>query len=148
MTEVLFYHLDRAPLDRVLPDLLQRTLSRGQRALVRCGSPEALEHLDEALWTFRDESFVPHGLAGEAFENEQPILLTLGTEAPNGARWAFLVASATALPDEMARFERAVVLFGATEAEEAREAWRAVKAAGMEATYWKQTERGGWEKAG
>ena len=148
MTEVLFYHLQSQPLEQVLPKLLQATLDRGQRALVRCGTPEGLEALDEHLWTFRDESFLPHGIAGSDHEADHPVLLSLGEEAPNGAAWLFLVEDAPAAPEHMARFERAVVMFGGAGAEEARAAWKAVKAAGLEATYWKQTPQGRWEKAG
>ena len=148
MTEVLFYHLERQTLEEVLPKLLQATLDRDRRALVRCGTPEGLEALDEHLWTFRDESFLPHGLAGEAREADHPILLSLGADAPNGAAWLFLVEDAAAVPEAMARFERAVVMFGAAGADDARDAWKAVKAAGLDATYWKQTPQGRWEKAG
>ena len=148
MTEVLFYHLQTQTLEQALPKLIQATLDRGQRALVRCGTPEGLEALDEHLWTFRDESFLPHGLAGDTHEAEHPVLLSLDADAPNGAAWLFLVEDAPAVPDEMARFERAVVMFGGAGAEDARDAWRAVKAAGLDATYWKQTEQGRWEKAG
>ena len=148
MTEVLFYHLERSTLEQVLPGLLQKTVDRGQRALVRCGTPEGLEALDEHLWTFRDEAFLPHGPVGAAHEADQPILLSLAAQAPNGAGWLFLVEDAPVVPEEMSGFERAVVMFGGAGAEEAREAWRAVKAAGLEATYWKQTPQGRWEKAG
>src|SRR5690349_11599483 len=34
MTDILFYHLERQPLDRVLPQLLERTLERGWRAVI------------------------------------------------------------------------------------------------------------------
>lgn len=40
---------------------------------------EDAERLDELLWTFRDGSFVPHGLAGD--ENEAPISIGYG-ESP------------------------------------------------------------------
>ena len=46
MTEVLFYHLQRAPLERVLPELLERSLARGWRAVVRAGYPARVEALD------------------------------------------------------------------------------------------------------
>jgi len=63
MTEVLFYHLERQPLDRVLPVLLQKTLERGWRAIVRCGLQERIRPLSDAIWTWREESFIPHGTA-------------------------------------------------------------------------------------
>ncbi|MGA7117695.1 MAG: DNA polymerase III subunit chi, partial [Hyphomicrobium sp.] len=39
-SEVLFYHLERQPLERVLPGLLEKTLQRGWRAVVQAGSAE------------------------------------------------------------------------------------------------------------
>ena len=60
-TEVLFYHLEHQPLDRILPNLVERTLERGWRAVVQAGSPERLEAIDALLWTWKDESFIPHG---------------------------------------------------------------------------------------
>ena len=42
-TEALFYHLERHPLEVVLPQLLLRTLERGWRAVVQAGSEERLE---------------------------------------------------------------------------------------------------------
>ena len=78
--EVLFYHLERAPLERVLPSLLERTLERGWRAVVQSGSAERLEALDLALWTYNDESFLPHGTARDGDPARQPIYLTLGDD--------------------------------------------------------------------
>jgi hypothetical protein len=43
MTEVLFYHLEHQPLERVLPSLVERTLERGWRAVVQAGSEERVE---------------------------------------------------------------------------------------------------------
>ena len=59
--EVLFYHLERQPLERVLPTLLEKTLARGWTAVVQSGSEERLQALDTALWTYSEESFLPHG---------------------------------------------------------------------------------------
>ncbi len=44
--EVWFYHLERASLDQVLPELLEKTLARDWRALVRSTARERVEHLD------------------------------------------------------------------------------------------------------
>ena len=50
MTDILFYHLERQPLERVLPMLLEKTLERGWRALVRTFSAERVQVIDEFLW--------------------------------------------------------------------------------------------------
>ena len=63
MTEVLFYHLQRQPLERVLPALLEQSLERGWRVVVQAASDERVEALDAHLWTYRDDSFLPHGTA-------------------------------------------------------------------------------------
>ena len=45
MTEVLFYHLQRQPLEAVLPTLLVKSLERGWRAVVQATTDERLAAL-------------------------------------------------------------------------------------------------------
>ena len=85
MTEVLFYHLQRQPLERVLPVLLERSLERGWRVVVQAVSEERADALDALLWTFRDDSFLPHGTWREREAPEQPVLLTVHEHNPNAA---------------------------------------------------------------
>jgi DNA polymerase-3 subunit chi len=147
MTEVLFYHLDRQPLERVLPDLLDKCLERGWRAVVQVGSEERRDALDSHLWTYREEGFLPHGTIKDGSAEAQPIWLTVGPENPNRASVRFLADGVEMA--EIHPYARVVVLFDGNDAEavqRARAAWSAVKAAGHEATYWQQSERGRWEK--
>lgn len=146
-TEVLFYHLERAPLERVLPDLLERTLSRGWRAVVQAGSDERVDALDTLLWTYADESFLPHGTIKDGPPERQPIFLTSSEMNPNSATVRFFVDGATA--GDLSSYERAVYLFdGRDEAmvAQARKHWTTAKEAGHAVTYWQQSERGKWEK--
>ena len=55
MTEVWFYHLERTGLDQALPELLEKTLQRGWKAIVRSREADRVEHLDGWLWSYRDE---------------------------------------------------------------------------------------------
>ena len=145
--EVWFYHLERTSLDQALPDLLEKTLARGWRALVRCMADERVEHLDGWLWSYRDESFLPHGVEDAPHTDYQPILLTRGVDNPNGAQALFLLDGAE--PGPLDEFERCVVLFDGrdeTATSAARERWREVKAAGYSASYWRQSEAGAWRK--
>ena len=147
--EVWFYHLERTRLDLVLPDLLEKTLARGWRALVRTAAAERVEALDDWLWAYRDDSFLAHGTTGEPFAERQPILLSVGTENLNGAQALFLIDGAEA--GELAAFERCVLIFDGDEEEavaRARRQWTAFKAAGHAVTYWKQGEQKGWVKQG
>jgi DNA polymerase III subunit chi len=150
LAEVLFYHLTASPVDATLPELLEKTLARGWRAVVRCGAQESLAHLDAKLWTYRDDAFLPHGTAAMGHAARQPVYLTSGPEVPNGAEVMMLVAGARATTTEMAGFTRTCLLFDAGDAHAvaaARADWKAVTAAGLAARYWAQ-EGGRWtEKA-
>lgn len=144
--EVWFYHLERTGLEQALPELLEKTLQRGWKAVVRVREAERLQHLDGWLWTYRDESFLPHAPDDEPGANRQPILLTTGFANANDADALFLVDGAD--PGDLAGYARCVVLFdGGDDAQlaVARAQWSAVKATGAAVSYWKQQARG-WEK--
>ncbi|HWF00365.1 MAG TPA: DNA polymerase III subunit chi [Caulobacteraceae bacterium] len=143
--EIWFYHLERSRADEVLPELLERTLARGWRALVRHGDAKELAKLDARLWAYRDDSFLAHGLESERFAEDQPILLSSGEAASNGAQALFVLDASDGPVDG---YERCVVLFEAADEgamQRARELWRRYKAQGRAVTYWRQAERG-WTK--
>lgn len=145
-TEVWFYHLERTGVEQALPDLLEKTLKRGWKAQVRVRESGRAAHLDAALWTYHDDSFLPHALADEPDAARQPILVTTGSENANGADALFLVDGAE--PGDLSGYARCVILFdGADEAQltAARAQFRAAKASGAPVSYWKQQARG-WEK--
>ena len=147
MAEIWFYHLERQTLDQVLPNLLERTLERGWRAVVQAGSKKRLEAIDNLLWTFSDESFLPHGMKRDGNPEQHPVFLTEDDGNPNASNVRFLVEGAELVAAD--GYERLVYLFdGADEAAlgQARAAWKQVKASTHEATYWRQSETGHWEK--
>ncbi len=147
--EIWFYHLERTSVDRALPELLEKTLARGWRALVRSPDRGRLDHLNGWLWTYRDESFLPHGLAEEPDPERQPVLMTGGLDNPNGAHALFLLDDAEFGP--LDGFERCVVMFdGGDQAAlgAARARWREAKSlpGAASASYWRQSAEGRWEK--
>ncbi len=149
MGEVRFYHLTTRPLEWALPQMLERTLDRGGRAVIRAGSPDRLGHLDTHLWTYADDSFLPHGRADAHDAQHQPVVLTTAREIPNKARTLFLVDGAETSSDEAAEMEITAILFdGHDEAavERARSQWRQVTGAGLAAVYWAQDDSGRWQK--
>ncbi|MEO8685240.1 MAG: DNA polymerase III subunit chi [Devosia sp.] len=146
MAEVLFYHLEQRPLEAVIPLLLEKTVERGWRAVIEVGSTERAEALDAHLWTYRDDSFLAHGLAGESTDALQPILITTATDNPNGAVVRFFVDRAVPLTAD--GYQRIVYLFSGHDPDavsEARVAWKNL-AAGNAVTYWQQEPDGRWVK--
>jgi DNA polymerase-3 subunit chi len=150
MTELLFYHLQQQPVERVLPPLLEKSLARGWRAVVQCASDERVEALDAHLWTYREDGFLPHGTYREATAADQPVLITIHDDNPNAAAVRFLVDGAP-VPAEAASYERIVLIFDGEDddaVQEARRRWTAAKAAGFTVTYWQADEDGRWTRKG
>jgi DNA polymerase III subunit chi len=148
VTEILFYHLKGQTPEQVLPALLQKSLERGWRVVVQASSEERVEALDAHLWTWRDDSFLPHGTWRDAEAAQQPILLTIRDDNPNGAVVRFLVEGAT-MPGDAAAYQRVVLLFDGEDpdaVDAARTRWSEAKSAGFEVTYWQADEKGGWRR--
>jgi DNA polymerase-3 subunit chi len=148
MTEVLFYHLQNMSLESVLPPLLEKSLERGWRVVVQSTSQERTDALDAHLWTYRDDSFLPHAAWRVADAADQPIVLAVEEGNPNGAKVRFLVDNA-ALPPDSDQYERLVLVFNGDEPEalaSARSAWTDCKARGFDVTYWQADEHGRWRR--
>lgn len=146
--EIWFYHLERSTLDQVLPTLLERTLQRGWRALVRGAASHALDDIDELLWTYRDDSFLPHGRADGEHAARQPVLLSESGENLNGAQALFIVDDSELGATE--GYARCFIIFDGRDEQalqQARGRWRTLKAEGADLAYWKQSDEGRWEKA-
>jgi len=148
MAEILFYHLTRTPLEVTLPDLLEKSRSRGWKAVVRGGSAERLAWLDARLWTGSDIGFLPHGIEGGPHDADQPVLLTTGDTTANGAEILFAVDGAAVSDAEAGVFQRVCVVFDGsdeTALSYARGQWKQLTDAGYPAKYWSQ-ESGKWEQ--
>lgn len=147
--EVLFYHLTESTLEEALPALLEKSVGRGWRVAVQTGSEERRDALDAHLWTFRDESFLPHGTDRDAHAPDQPVLLTTTSANANNATIRFLVDGA--VPGDIEGYDRAVFMFDghdAAQLDAARAHWKAMKDAGHEVTYWQQGPDRRWQRKG
>ena len=147
MTEILFYHLTESKLEDALPPLLDKSVERGWRVVVQTTGEERRDMLDTHLWTYRDDSFLPHGTDATAFAEDQPILLTVGEGNANAATVRFIVDGAAPPPVEA--YERVVFMFDGydqAQLEGARGHWKTLKGGGHALTYWQQNQDGRWVK--
>jgi DNA polymerase-3 subunit chi len=145
--EALFYHLTTRPLEAAAPEILEKALARGLRVTFRFGGAERMAAMSAHLWTWRDDSFLPHGDPSDGFAERQPIYLTAGPETPNTPDMLMLADGAEAAEAEFARFARVAVLFdGRDDAAvgQARAQWRVAGAAGCACKYWSQDDAGRW----
>jgi DNA polymerase III subunit chi len=148
MTEILFYHLQNMSVENVLPPLLEKSLERGWRVVVQSSSEERADALDAHLWTYRDDSFLPHATWRAVDAADQPILLAVTDGNPNGAHVRFLIDNA-AFPADSDPYERMVLLFNGDDEDAlaaARGAWTDCKSRGFEVAYWQADEQGRWRR--
>ncbi len=154
MVEISFFHLKTRRVEDALPTILERSLSRGWRVAVQTGTEARMRALDEHLWRYKPESFLPHGTRADAAPETQPVYLTATDDNPNGADVRIFlegVRIAPCLAGAGAPRLRAVLLFEEDRAEElenARAQWRELRDAGQTLVYQQQDENGRWvEKA-
>jgi DNA polymerase-3 subunit chi len=150
MTAISFYHLTTTPLERALPKLLERALSGGYRIVLTAESDARVEQLNQLLWTYDPDSFLPHGSNNEPNPEMQPILLSTYAEPANsqeGMENLLVVTDGRKIGQE--DFARVLDIFDGNDPQAtvaARSRWSEYKNSGHEITYFSQTEQGGWQK--
>ncbi len=151
MSRVDFYHLQNKRLEDVLPKLLEKVYAINKRAIVRIGNNERIEFLNSLLWTYDEQSFLPHGSKKDGAAEMQPIWLTSENDNPNRADFLFLTDGAEANIEEVQQYERVFNIFdgNSTESvEKARIFWRELKQQSVDIFYWQQNQSGAWEQKG
>ncbi|HVY89605.1 MAG TPA: DNA polymerase III subunit chi [Hyphomonadaceae bacterium] len=139
-----FYHIEHTSLDAAIAPLVEKCLERKWRVLV-VGHEETLERLDKGLWTWREDSFLPHGRA-RTDAKKQPVLLSTEADPANGAKVAVLLDGSDAEPG---LFERCMVVFDGgddTARAKARQQFKAASDGGAVARYFQQERNGGWKE--
>jgi DNA polymerase-3 subunit chi len=148
--EIAFYHLSKARVDQALPILLERTLAKGWRAIVQTNNDAQVSKLNQDLWAYKPESFLPHGVKSDPDLNSLPIYLTASNDNPNASDVRFFIDGVEmqgVLQSVAAPKERAIFLFDGVNEDElkaARDQWRTLKDAGFSLVYYQQSEQGNW----
>lgn len=112
--------------------LLEKAYLKGHRVFVYCANQQEAELLDELLWTFKDDSFIPHNLQGEGPEPPPAIHIGYDKE-PRGFNDILLNASPE-IPPFYNKFKRIIELVGAEEEakEQSRRHYKEYRARGCE----------------
>jgi DNA polymerase III subunit chi len=149
MTEVWFYQLQRRQLEQALPNLVERVMQRGWRAVIHAATQERIAALDDLLWTYAEDSFLPHGGGKDGDADMQPVWLTLGADNANGAQTRFLLEGVEATPFVDHGYERLIVLFDGRDEDSLRTAraqWKNLRQTNAKLAYWAETDEGGWQR--
>lgn len=112
--------------------LLEKAYRQGHRIFVYCSNVGDAERLDELLWTYKDDSFVPHHLQGDGPEPAPPVQIGYGSE-PRGFD-DILLNLADTIPSFYTRFQRVIEIVASADSAKAlsREHFRSYRQAGTE----------------
>ena len=149
MSRVDFYHLQKQTLEQVLPKLVEKAYATGKNIKIKVGNEARVEFINSLLWTYSDESFIPHGSKKDGFAKEQPIWLSSEDDNPNQAEMLFLVDGAAIELSEIKNFERIFNVFDGNVEESLQQArlfWKELSATEEEKNYFQQDENGRWNK--
>jgi len=141
-----FYHLEHASVEAVLPILLEKTREKGWTALVKM-SDERLAEMDQYLWTYRDDSFLPHGRDDEPMSARQPIILSSAAETSDGSECVFLLDQTDI--ELSSATQRCIVIIEGQSADSVtfeRSRWKRLSETDVKLSYWQQNDRGEWQK--
>lgn len=147
MSEIRFYHLQNQTLEQALPALLSKAYQGGRRIVVKCADEKQMKALNDHLWAYHPDSFLPHGSAQDEFPERQPIYLTTADENPAQAGVLILTGGCTS--PEMGAYELCCEMLdgrNGAQVAEARKRWKAYQDEGHDITYWQQGEQGGWQQ--
>ncbi len=129
---VEFFEVKGPRWDLALCAQVERVYAGGERVYVWAPSEAEARHLDDLLWAFREDAFVPHGLWQGEPGFDDPVAVGWRPGNPNGA--TCLVLARDASPEDVRGFRR-VVDFAAVDVPgqvgPARRRFRAFRAAGF-----------------
>jgi DNA polymerase-3 subunit chi len=143
--EISFYQLNTSALEKTLPALLEKIYQKGLRALVVLDSPERVEAIDYALWTYSPGSFLPHASKG----NPQDHPIWLATENVNRNQAQVLVSTTGASAENLVDFDRCIDIFDGnqeTATEQALVRLETYRRQGHTPQFWEQTHEGRWHE--
>lgn len=149
MSRIDFYHLQKSTLDEALPKLVLKAYETGKKIKIKVGNDLRVDFLNTLLWTFEDESFLPHGTKKDGFADMQPVYISSDDDNPNDAVFLFLVEAADITPEDALNFERIFYIFSGNNENEltkAREMFRAFANKDFERHYWQQNIEAKWEE--
>ena len=139
LEKAFFYNASHRDVVADIAWLTENIFKKNNRIIIFCTDQETAELVDEFLWSYRDDSFIPHSLKkyGEASHN--PILVT--TDLDEGYDHNVLLAFNGVLikKNDWQRFAKIYYFFDdqdIKEKENARSMWKIFSSLDVDCKYW------------
>ncbi len=107
MTLIDFYVLPKQTVDEqhhFACRLIEKAVRQGNRVMVATKNEDESKKLDDTLWSFRPDSFVPHTLLGDTKAAESPVIISHGED--DDSHHDVLINLRLEVPAQFSRFKR------------------------------------------
>ena len=110
MTQIIFYSTAPLQVEKTLFTLLEKSLEKGNKSLLLFKDKEKCLSINEQLWTYKQNSFLPHiSEDDQIYDNiDVPVYLSTKNENPFKAELLFSIDGF--LPDNVDHFERVIII--------------------------------------
>ena len=110
MTQIIFYSTAPLQVEKTLFALLEKSLEKGNKSLLLFKDKEKCLSINEQLWTYKQNSFLPHiSEDDQIYDNiDVPVYLSTKNENPFKAELLFSIDGF--LPDNIDHFERVIII--------------------------------------
>ena len=110
MTQIIFYSTAPLQVEKTLFALLEKSLEKGNKSLLLFKDKEKCLSVNEQLWTYKQNSFLPHiSEDDQIYDNiDVPVYLSTKNENPFKAELLFSIDGF--LPDNIDHFERVIII--------------------------------------
>ncbi len=131
-TRVQFYFNAESPL-ALACELVGKAYAGGRKVAVRTADMAAAQQLDQLLWTFSQQSFIPHVLAESKLTAETPVIIDTAARTAEWTHHDMLFNLASDAPAGFDSFRILIEIVSQHEEDKrpARSRWNQYKSAGL-----------------
>ena len=110
MTQIIFYSTAPLQVEKTLFALLEKSLEKGNKSLLLFKDKEKCLSINEQLWTYKQNSFLPHISEDDQIYDNIDVPVYLSTKNENPFKAELLFSIDWFLPDNIDHFERVIII--------------------------------------
>ncbi len=110
MTQIIFYSTAPLQVEKTLFALLEKSLEKGNKSLLLFKDKEKCLSINEQLWTYKQNSFLPHISEDDEIYDDIDVPVYLSTKNENPFKAELLFSIDGFLPDNIDHFERVIII--------------------------------------
>ena len=146
MKEIFFYNITSRDFFKDSAILIEKLFKQGIKVLILCPDDEVTSFFDDFLWSFKEESFIPHTVLDRDSSQLETIIISKKQLSMESFKTLIVLKGSIVNTDYCNRFEKTYYFFDDYNDDEkklARTLWRESVKLGTKCKYWK-VEKNKW----